>query len=77
MGNDAALINFLETLRYKSFCIVVGIPDEATAGEPVAGRITYLQKTNFSADFTVISKPNTNNNAYTAFELLAHTDLTN
>jgi gamma-butyrobetaine dioxygenase len=77
MDTDAGLLCFLETLRDVGFCIVGGMPDDAKAGERVAGRISYLRETNFGVDFTVVSKPNPNNNAYTALELLAHTDLPN
>jgi gamma-butyrobetaine dioxygenase len=53
------------------------MPDERKAGEALAQRIAYLRETNFGVDFTVVSKPNPNNNAYTALELPAHTDLAN
>jgi gamma-butyrobetaine dioxygenase len=77
MGTDSGLLEFLELLRDRGFCIVGGMPDDAKAGERIAGRIAYLRETNFGVDFTVISKPNPNNNAYTALELPAHTDLAN
>lgn len=77
MNSDSGLLDFLETLRDQGFCIVGGMPDDAKAGEWLAGRISYLRETNFGVDFTVVSKPNPNNNAYTALALLAHTDLPN
>lgn len=77
MASDSGLLEFLEMLRDQGFCIVRGMPDDTKAGERLAERISYLRETNFGVDFTVVSKPNPNNNAYTALELLAHTDLPN
>lgn len=77
MDRDAGLLGFLETLHDQGFCIVGGMPNDAKAGERLASRIAYLRQTNFGVDFTVVSKPNPNNNAYTALELPAHTDLAN
>jgi gamma-butyrobetaine dioxygenase len=77
METDAGLLSFLEILRDQGCCVVSGMPDERKAGEALAQRIAYLRETNFGVDFTVVSKPNPNNNAYTALELPAHTDLAN
>lgn len=77
METDAGLLEFLETLRDLGCCVVTGMPDDREAGEALAKRIAYLRETNFGVDFTVVSKPNPNNNAYTALELPAHTDLAN
>lgn len=77
METDAGLLAFLEILRDRGCCVVTGMPDDRKAGEALAKRIAYLRETNFGVDFTVVSKPNPNNNAYTALELPAHTDLAN
>jgi gamma-butyrobetaine dioxygenase len=77
MESDAGLLGFLEILRDRGCCVVDGMPDDPKAGEALAKRIAYLRETNFGVDFTVVSKPNPNNNAYTALELPAHTDLAN
>lgn len=77
MATDAGLLNFLSILRDHGCCVVSGMPDDPKAGEVLAKRIAYLRETNFGVDFTVVSKPNPNSNAYTSLELPAHTDLAN
>lgn len=77
MESDAGLLDFLELLRGNGFCLVRNMPEDDQACQRVAGRIAYLRETNFGVDFTVASKPEPNNNAYTAIELPVHTDLAN
>ena len=49
----------------------------AAEAKRIALLISHLRRTNFGEEFNVISMPNPNNVAYTAVELLPHTDLPN
>lgn len=80
MADDAALLQWLLTLQRTGLTLVRGMPQDARANralEDVAERISHLRETNFGITFDVQSKPNPNNQAYTAEALPLHTDLPN
>ena len=64
------------TLRH-GISIVDGLPDDTAAGMRLAEAVGFLRRTNFGTTFTVESKPDPNNSAYTSDALPLHTDLPN
>jgi len=77
LESDQGTMTFIRQLREFGFSIVTDLsPDEGMV-EKLAKRIGFLRETHFGVDFTVESKPDPNNVAYTAIELKAHTDLPN
>lgn len=77
LHDEAALLTWLEQLARFGISIVENMADTDTAMENVALRVGHLRQTNFGATFNVRSKPNPNNQAYTAERLPLHTDLPN
>ncbi|MFT5692124.1 MAG: gamma-butyrobetaine dioxygenase [Oceanicoccus sp.] len=77
METDAGLSIFISQLKEYGFSIVKNLAPEVGMVEKLAQRVGYLRDTHFGIDFTVESKPEPNNVAYTPIELKAHTDLPN
>ncbi|MDX1737059.1 MAG: TauD/TfdA family dioxygenase [Alphaproteobacteria bacterium] len=77
LEGNAGLEEFISQLRKFGFSIVKNLSPEIGMVEKLAKRVGYLRDTHFGIDFTVESKPDPNNVAYTAIELKAHTDLPN
>ncbi|NIR27927.1 MAG: DUF971 domain-containing protein [Gammaproteobacteria bacterium] len=77
LAHDDALHAWLAALRDTGVALVRGGPHRGGAVLEAARRIARLRETNFGLVFDVISKPEPNNNAYTALALPLHTDLPN
>jgi gamma-butyrobetaine dioxygenase len=77
LRDDAALETWLRATKETGLSLVEGLSDAPEAGMEVARRIGFLRKTNFGETFSVESKPQPNNLAYTAVALPLHTDLPN
>ncbi|WP_420549915.1 TauD/TfdA family dioxygenase [Curvivirga sp.] len=77
MDSEDGLKEFITQLRVYGFSIVKNLATEMGKVEELAKRVGYLRDTHFGIDFTVESKPDPNNVAYTSVELKAHTDLPN
>ena len=77
IDDDRRLFAWLEQVARFGVSIVEDMPNTETAMEDVAQRIGHLRQTNFGVTFNVRSKPNPNNQAYTAEKLPLHTDLPN
>ena len=76
LEGDAALATMLATLKRDGLILVEGLDGEE-AGIELGRRIGFLRETNFGVIFEVISRPEPNNQAYTADDLPLHTDLPN
>ena len=77
MTSDSARLEWLTVLRDYGVAMLEQVPDEMNAARSAAETIAFLRRTNFGEEFSVKSKPNPNNVAYTAEELQLHTDLPN
>ncbi len=77
MADDARLRDWLVATKRLGLGLVTGIADGEAGSEALARRVGFLRETNFGVDFTVVSKPDPNNLAYTAERLPLHTDLPN
>ena len=77
LESDAARLEWLSALRDFGIAMLENVPAETDAVRRAAETIAFLRRTNFGEDFSVESKPNPNNVAYTAVELQLHTDLPN
>ncbi|MDJ0685298.1 MAG: TauD/TfdA family dioxygenase [Alphaproteobacteria bacterium] len=75
MESDDGLRTWLRHLRRYGFCIVKGAPRRPDTVTQTARRIGFLRQTHFGVDYTVISKPNPENVAYTPIYVAPHTDL--
>ncbi len=75
--DSKALRSMLADLKRFGLVIVDHLDDDLEAGLNFGDLIGYKRDNNFGATFTVISKPDPNNLAYTAVELPLHTDLPN
>ena len=76
-GDDGALKDWLIAAKRVGLARVTGIVGGGAEGEALVRRIGFLRETNFGVGFTVVSKPDPNNLAYTAHRLPLHTDLPN
>ena len=77
MADSGARLEWLTALRDYGVAMLEGVPAEMDAVRRTAETIAFLRRTNFGEEFSVESKPNPNNVAYTAVELQLHTDLPN
>lgn len=77
LESDKGTMTLIRQLREFGFSIVSDLPQEVGMVEKLAQRVGFLRETHFGVDFTVESKPDPNNVAYTAIELKAHSDLPN
>ena len=77
MASDAARLEWLTALRDYGVAMLEDTPADLDAARRAAETIAFLRRTNFGEEFSVESKPNPNNVAYTAVELQLHTDLPN
>lgn len=77
IDSDDALLQWLRDLYRYGLTVVEAMPDSDNAVMDVARRVAHLRETNFGLTFDVRSKPNPNNQAYTAEALPLHTDLPN
>ena len=77
METELGLSTLICQLREYGFSIVKNLAPKIGQVEKLAQRVGYLRDTHFGIDFTVESKPEPNNVAYTPIELKAHTDLPN
>lgn len=77
MSDDGALLDYHLRVRDTGFVIIRNVPIRDWACIEVARRTAFVRETNFGTGFEVISRPNPNNQAYTADALMAHTDLAN
>ena len=77
MADAGARLEWLTALRDYGVAMLEGVPAEMDAVRRTAETIAFLRRTNFGEEFSVESKPNPNNVAYTAVELQLHTDLPN
>ena len=77
LKDKASRLKWLRTLRDCGIAIIDGMPNRSGEAKRIALLISHLRRTNFGEEFNVISMPNPNNVAYTAVELLPHTDLPN
>jgi gamma-butyrobetaine dioxygenase len=77
LGSDDALCSWLKETVRLGVSIVEGIEGGPEGGVAVAERAGFLRRTNFGVTFTVVSKPDPNNLAYTSHALPLHTDLAN
>ncbi|WP_259780513.1 TauD/TfdA family dioxygenase [Aestuariispira ectoiniformans] len=75
LETEEGLRRFLELQAELGFVIVKNLTCEEGMVERLAERVDFLRRTNYGVDFSVESKPDPNNVAYTALELKAHTDL--
>ena len=77
MQSDSARLEWLTALHDYGIALLEDTPAEMDAVRRAAETIAFLRRTNFGEEFSVESKPNPNNVAYTAVELQLHTDLPN
>lgn len=77
LTQDGVLRAWVAALRDTGVALVRGGPPREGALLDVARRIGRLRETNFGMVFDVVSKPDPNNNAFTALALPLHTDLPN
>lgn len=77
MESAAARLDWLTALRDFGVALLDDVPAEMDAARKAAETVAFLRRTNFGEEFSVESKPNPNNVAYTAEELQLHTDLPN
>ncbi|MGO1120773.1 TauD/TfdA family dioxygenase [Rhodovibrionaceae bacterium A322] len=77
MASDETLLTWMRSFADSGLALVTGLGDSAQASQAVGERIGFLRRTNFGMDFSVQSKPDPNNLAYTALALPLHTDLPN
>ena len=77
MRSDLALRSCLEDMKQYGLVVVQGLSGGPDSGVDFAGRIGYIRETNFGRIFSVHSKPQPVNLAYTALALPLHTDLPN
>ncbi len=77
LNDDKVLLDWCLNLQRWGLTVVEQMPDDDDALEQVAKRISHLRESNFGITFDVMSKPNPNNQAYTAEALPLHTDLPN
>jgi len=77
MQGDAGLLRLLRLIRDRGFAFVRNVPARAGAVVVLAERIAFVQETNFGRSFSVVSKPDPENLAFTAGRLTPHTDVPN
>ncbi len=77
MQTRDGLRDWIYKLRTYGFCIVTDAPKRSGVVTAAARRIGFLRETHFGTDYSVESKPNPENVAYTAIELKTHNDLSN
>lgn len=77
VADEAARLEWLTALRDYGIAMLENTPADMNAVRRAAETIAFLRRTNFGEEFSVQSKPNPNNVAYTAVELQLHTDLPN
>lgn len=77
LNDDAVLLQWLLILQDRGLVLVCDIPTGPDLLEQIAARISHMRETNFGVTFDVKSKPNPNNQAYTADALALHSDLPN
>lgn len=75
METDEGLMTWLQHLRRYGFAIVRNAPQTEGVVTESARRIGFLRQTHFGVDYTVMSKPNPENVAYTPVYVAPHTDL--
>ncbi|MFI8223824.1 gamma-butyrobetaine dioxygenase [Pseudomonas sp. NPDC085632] len=75
MNDNAALLQWLITVRDIGLTQVRGVPTEPGSLKLIAQRIAFIRESNFGVLFNVQSKADADSNAYTAFNLPLHTDL--
>ncbi len=75
MGEDAALLAWLEDLDARGLTLIRGIPDEASGAEGILSRVGLARSTHYGRTFEVEDKGDPNNPAYTSVTLGLHTDL--
>lgn len=75
METDEGLLTWLQYLRRYGFAIVRNAPQQEGVVTETARRIGFLRQTHFGVDYTVMSKPNPENVAYTPVYVAPHTDL--
>ena len=77
MDSEAGLSTWLTTLLAYGVAVVTDTPRRDREVIRIAERIAYARRSNFGEHFEVRAEPNPINNAYTALQLLNHTDLCN
>ncbi|XP_077989242.1 gamma-butyrobetaine dioxygenase-like [Glandiceps talaboti] len=75
MSNDNTLLEFLEGLRDIGLILVKNTPTEMGQVEKFGGRVSHIRVTNYGAGFSVRSKHEPSNLAYTGVKLGLHCDL--
>ena len=75
--SDAALLDWMRSFADSGLALVTGLGDDPAFSRAVGERVGFLRRTNFGLDFSVESKADPNNLAYTALALQLHTDLSN
>ena len=77
LESEAGARAWLSALRDYGFALIEGAPPVEGEVLRLAARMGPPRPTNFGVVFDVVSKPDPNNNAYTAIKLNPHTDLPN
>ncbi|RDD36325.1 Gamma-butyrobetaine dioxygenase [Trichoplax sp. H2] len=75
LHDDLALYKWLKNLAKVGLTLVKNVPEEVGQVERLADRIAYLRVTNYGRTFTVKSKLDPSNLAFTDKGLALHTDL--
>ncbi|XP_002736971.1 gamma-butyrobetaine dioxygenase-like [Saccoglossus kowalevskii] len=77
LNNEAELYKWLDSLNASGLALIKNVPQETGQIKRVAKRVSFLKPTNYGVCFSVKSKMNPSNTAYTAAGLSLHTDLSN
>jgi len=75
MVNDEVTLQWLLQLENYGLCILENVPSHLGNVRKVIERVGFIKKTHYGEDFSVASKSNASNIAYTRTFLQLHTDL--
>lgn len=75
LRDDHSLLTFLESLEVSGVVVLTDVPCERDQIHNLAKRIGYLKPTHYGETFSVHSRADPNNLAYTGDSLDMHTDL--
>jgi len=76
MEDDAALLDWLETLDRLGFVLVRGVPVERGPVPKLQARVAFERLTHYGPGYTVEVRPDPSNISHTAHRIFFHTDLT-
>ena len=74
LDEPANMKSLLDQFYAHGFCIINETPAELDSIRTIAKRFGYIRETNFGEVFSVVTKPQPNDLAYTSLELSSHAD---